>query len=187
MSTAYPELMPAPPSCLIMVDVQRQFILPQTEAILPGILSILDRFETIVATRLQALENGPIHRFKQWLPAPWDSPGSQLALDLSARDPDKTRVFDKSFFSAFTPEVREWLAPLGLTEIHLCGMDSDMCVMRTATDIMECGYRPVLLWDLCASTGGASRHEHTLIQYKRLIGKNQVLRYASKPAHGAAS
>ncbi len=175
MSTPYSDYTPADPSCLIAVDMQRQFETKDTGHIFPGIQAIVSKFDYLIASRIKPVANGPIHRFKQWMPLPWDHPDSELAIDLSDRDPDKTLVLGKAFFSAFTAEAREWIKDTGVTEFHICGMDTDMCVMRTATDVMEHHYRPVLLRDLCASTGGEPCHSNALLQFKRIIGKDQIL------------
>ena len=175
MVTPYQDYTPKSPSCLIAVDMQVQFKTPDTRHIFPGIQNLVGRFDYLIASRIKPVAGSPIHRFKRWQPAEWNAPESELAIDLSDRDPAKTLVLTKVFFSAFTEVARNWITGSDVSEIHICGMDTDMCVMRTATDVMEHDYRPVLLLDLCASTGGEPCHANALIQFKRLIGKDQIL------------
>lgn len=166
---------PSPaPSCLLIVDVQQQFILPHTEHLIAGISALLPRFDWVFASRLLPEPGGPIHRWKGYLPAAATDPASALALDLSARPAERTRVVDKTGFGLITPAVSAKLQSLGVTTAHVVGMDTDLCVLRTVGDLVALNIRPVVVTDLVASSAGEPLHSHALLILKRMIGRAQL-------------
>lgn len=170
-------LMPSQPGhvSLLIVDFQKQFLKPFGEPIRAGIQSSLEDYPWVVATRIVPEPGGLIERFKRWQPLPESHPDSGLAVDLQERDPASVRVALKTAFNACSPDTLAWWKLRGVTEVHLCGMDTDLCVMRSALGLMEAGLRPVLLKSLCASSAGEPLHSHALLQFKRLIGKAQIV------------
>ena len=162
------------PSCLIVVDLQNQFLNQHTRHLVPGIQAVLNRFDWVFASRLLPLANSPMQKWKGFTPAPADDPGSRLALDFSHRPPGQTRLIEKSGFGALTTDTRRELVTLGVETAHVCGVDTDLCVLRTAGDLMELGIRPLLLTDLVASTAGEPLHSSALLILKRLLGKAQL-------------
>lgn len=163
------------PSCLLVVDPQAQFCNDHTRHIYPRIENLLRRYQYVVVSRLVPEPGGPIDRLKRWRPAAPGTQGHGLCIDLAGRDPEATFVTDKSFFPAFTASVRAWVGARGVREVHVCGGDTDLCVLQTAAAIMEAGLRPVILAGACASYAGDTLHRHALIQMKRLLGKEQVV------------
>ena len=98
-------------------------------------------------------------------------------------DEDKTividtrsyQVFDKSIYSSVTKELIEYIHENKITEIYLCGINTDCCVLKTALDLFELGYDVYVLENLCGSTCGIERHNHTIEILKRNIGENYVI------------
>ncbi len=167
-------LQPPPHACLLVVDAQHQFISPWTTHIFPGIQALIPTYPWVIASRLLPCEKSPIFRWKGWRSAAASDEASTLAIDLSVRPAATTLITEKTTFGGFTPAARDWLSAKGASEIHVCGMDTDMCIVRSVFEIMEAGYRPVVLSRLCATTAGEPLHSHALLQLKRLVGKNQM-------------
>lgn len=58
---------------------------------------------------------------------------------------------DKLTFSSYeSPQVQEQLGE-GVKYVILCGIESHVCVLRTAIDLKEAGYIPVLVTDCISS------------------------------------
>ncbi len=163
-----------PPSCLIVVDLQHQFLNEHTRHIVPGIQARLEHYDWVFASRLLPKAGSPIHKWKGFLPLSIDEPGSALALDLGTRDFERTRIVEKPGFGALTSEVRTELLALGVETAHVVGVDTDLCVMRTVGDLMDIGIRPVVITDLVATTAGEPLHSHGLLILKRMIGRAQL-------------
>lgn len=61
-----------------------------------------------------------------------------------------------------------------LLPLYLVGIDTDCCVLKTATDLFERGIRPIVLEHYCASNGGEDSHKAALRVMERTIGRNQI-------------
>lgn len=160
-------------ACLLVVDVQRQFVTPRTAHLPARIVAALPGYRFAVLSRLVPDEDSPVVRWKGFRAAPADAPESALAVEPPSGA--ETLVTLKTSFSALTAEARAWLAERGVREIHVCGMDTDLCVTRTLHDVMEAGFEPALRADLCASAAGEELHRHGLAVARRLIGRARVL------------
>jgi hypothetical protein len=67
----------------------------------------------------------------------------------------------------------------GWTDLYLCGIDTDSCVLKTAVDTFERNPTPWILKDACASHAGA--HAVGLFIAARFIGANQIIQTTSLP------
>jgi nicotinamidase-related amidase len=161
-------------SCLFVVDPQVQFSNDHSAHIRPGIEALIPRYEYLIVSRLVPDPGGPIERFKRWRPARPGAPGFEFCINWKPLPPGRELLVEKTLFSAFGGHVRSWVMDRGINEIHVVGGDTDLCVLRTAADIMEAGIRPVVIGSLCASYAGEPLHSHALIQMKRMLGKAQV-------------
>ncbi len=52
--------------------------------------------------------------------------------------------------------LADWLGERGVREVYLCGLARDVCVLWTAQDAVELGFRAHLLWDLTRPVTPAS-------------------------------
>ena len=64
---------------------------------------------------------------------------------------------------------------LKIQDVHLCGLDTDACVLSTAMEIFDANLRPVVISSACASSGGIALHNNAITMLKRNIGAKQVL------------
>lgn len=61
-----------------------------------------------------------------------------------------------------------------IEEVHICGIDTDICVMKCAVDLFKAGRIPIILKDYCASHGGNEFHQSALSILRRYIGTKQI-------------
>ncbi|WOO40648.1 cysteine hydrolase family protein [Rubellicoccus peritrichatus] len=160
---------------LIVVDTQKQFLNSNTESVVSGIDAMMPHFQRVVASQIELDPNSMFFRLKKWAPAKVGSTGHELAIKTDGLLQNQFHVTRKSFISAYTEDAATFLAAKPGETIHICGMDTDMCVLQTGIDVMRAGMRPVILKDLCMSFAGSSMHEHAVIQCKRFFGRDQVL------------
>ena len=59
-------------------------------------------------------------------------------------------------------------------KVFVIGVDTDCCVLTTATGLFEHNVRPVVLSQYCNSNGGEESHKAGLLCMSRLIGKKQI-------------
>ncbi len=73
---------------------------------------------------------------------------ASVATALSGTTP----AFAKTQFSAMTKEVDAHLKQLGRSDILLCGVETHICVLQTALDLLASGRQPTLIADAVSSS-----------------------------------
>jgi len=154
-------------TALIVVDLQNYFIDESTRK-LPGLIRgriESGKYDELVFTKFVNREGS---RF--WLSG-WehcmDPPETDIHPEL-ARLANDSAVFEKHGFSAFRAEgLTEYLKRKNVSEVHLCGTDTDACVLASAYDAFELGFVVKVLEDLCASRNGREYHEMGLSIIRR--------------------
>ena len=74
--------------------------------------------------------------------------GSTVSEIKQVLDESRAKVFSKMQFSMLTPEVEEALTG---NQIILCGIESHVCVLQTALDLIERGLEVHLVCDATSS------------------------------------
>jgi nicotinamidase-related amidase len=159
-----------PACCLMIIDVQRGFINRWTAAVPDAVEALQERYEHVIALRFLNPEGSFHRRLIGWGRFAPGSAETELAFTPRA----DALVLEKTTYSALVPAVRSELRRIGADEVHLCGIATDGCVLKTAVDLFEAGIVPVVLADACASHGGPECHRAGLMLLKRFIGERQV-------------
>jgi len=60
-------------------------------------------------------------------------------------------TFEKSTYNGHTKELEQYLQTQGITDIYLCGIYTEACVLATAFNLFDNGYRVHLIKDCCWS------------------------------------
>jgi nicotinamidase-related amidase len=165
------------PSCLIIVDVQKGFVNAWTQAIPGKIEALQGRFDLVVASRFVNPPGSPFRRLMDW---PRFAPGSDEAELAFTPRPDALRL-EKSVYGVLDDRLRAWLRQAGVETVHLAGIATDNCVLKSAVDLFEGGWRPVVIEDCCASHGGPDCHAAGLLVLRRMIGPRQLAAEAATP------
>ena len=67
----------------------------------------------------------------------------------------KNTIFQKDTYSAFkSKQFRDYLKKNSITELTLCGFDTDACILATAYEGFDLGYTIHILNELTASHSG---------------------------------
>ena len=157
---------------LIIVDAQKGFINEYTNEIPKRIKDLLDEklFEEVIFIRFV----NSTTRFADFVG--WnrlkESPETDFPEELQ---PYASRIFEKNFFSCFTPEFEDYLKTKNLNQLFFVGIDTNMCVLKSAMDAFDKGYFPHVLAYYCASHSGVEFHEFALKNLEKAIGKKQVI------------
>lgn len=106
----------------------------------------------------------------------WDRFGPESEdTDLAFTPAPTAEVFFKGSYSCLSEDVVSRLCQLRVSEVHLCGMDTNACVLKTAVDLFEQGFQPIVLSAACASHSGKEYHEAGLKLLAKFIGPDQVV------------
>jgi nicotinamidase-related amidase len=160
-----------PPSRLLIIDVQQGFLNDWTRHLPARVERLQARYDRVIATRFVNPPGSPHRRWIHWQRC---APGS-ADLDLAFTPRPGTPILDKAIYSAVSDALFRALGGGDIAELHLCGIATDNCVLKTAVDLFERDIRPVVLADFCASHGGPECHHCGLRLLRRFIGADQVV------------
>lgn len=88
-------------------------------------------------------------------------------------------IVDKLGYTLFNAEGAALVRERGWSDLVFCGIATESCVLKSATDAFEHGYGPWLVTDACASDAGPETHQAGLTVARRLIGRNQLITTAT--------
>jgi nicotinamidase-related amidase len=167
---------------LLVVDVQRDFLGPHTDHLPALIESLTEAYPQVIATRfvndpdsLWVTEVGCDKCMR-------GTPGAELAFTCRSR----LSVVDKHGYGVLgsaLPKVQRALAEAEIEEgdeIDIAGVDTDACVLKTALDLFDLGYRPRIVVDACASGNGPEFHERAEDIIRRQLGRKALIAAAER-------
>ena len=163
---------------LVVVDVQNGFITEYSQPVVPVIADLVRRWQAahgdVVFTRYLNYSGSPFERLIGWSKM-IDGPETELAIELTPYIGPQTPVIDKYIYTLFTPEGTQLVDERGWTDLYVCGIDTEICVLKTAVDAFERDVTPWILKDACASHSGPEAHAAGLFIAGRFIGANQII------------
>jgi nicotinamidase-related amidase len=169
---------------LVVVDVQNGFITEHSQPVVPVIVDLVRRWQAahsdIVFTRYLNYPGSPFERLIGWTKMT-DGPETELVNELAPYVDTHTPVIDKYIYTLFTSEGTRLIEERGWTDLYVCGIDTDICVLKTAADAFEHNLTPWILQDACASHSGPQAHTAGLFIASRFIGTNQIIQTAGIP------
>jgi nicotinamidase-related amidase len=169
---------------LVVVDVQNGFITNHSKPVVPVIVDLVRRWQEshgdVVFTRYLNYPGSPFERLMGWTKIA-DGPEAELVAELTPYVGPHTPIIDKHIYSLFTSEGTRLINERGWTDLYLCGIDTDVCVLKTAADAFERDLTPWILKDACASHAGPEAHNAGLLIARRFIGANQIIQTISVP------
>jgi nicotinamidase-related amidase len=159
---------------LLIVDVQNGLLNDFTRHVPKRIVRLIERgeWEPLIFTRFVNTGDSPYQRFLDWH-ACAGPPETELADELGPFL-RRGRVFTKQGRTGLPGDARDYLREQGFNRINVVGIDTDMCVLKSAMDIFDMNIQPIVLADCCASTLGAYAHLAGLAILSRNIGPPQL-------------
>ncbi len=156
---------------LLVVDVQQGFINQHTAHIPALVEGLLPSYEHVIATRFFNPESSNYRRLIHWTRF---SRGTEDA-ELAFRAGSNTVLIEKTGYTCVDAGFVKMLDGLGVDEVHIAGMDTDICVLKSAADLFDAGKTPVVLAWCCASHAGIEFHDAAIKIIARFIGAGQVV------------
>ena len=156
------------PRILFVLDVQEGFLDANTRPVLPAIEKLLRRtdWDGIIASRFKG-QAGSLYAQRLGYN------GMRSFLERALWSPvARAATFEvvKTGYSALTPAVLDYLQRFSNPQVHVCGFDTDGCVLGTCFALWDAGYAPILIESAVASTGGGSVHDAALEIARRSFG-----------------
>ncbi|WP_280406621.1 cysteine hydrolase family protein [Nocardia carnea] len=170
-------------AALLVVDVQNGFVNEFSEHVVPVIVDLATQWSRTgrptVYTRYWNYTDSPWERLIGWR-ALYGPPETDIVDELSGLVSEPgSHTLDKRVYTALTSEGIDLIEGLGVTDLVICGIATDACVLKSALDAFERGYTPWVVRDAVASNATRHRaaeiHESALLHISRLVGGSQVV------------
>lgn len=161
----------------MIVDVQNGFLTKKTRHVLPVITNLVDHWQKLdgetVYSRYFNYPGSAFERLMDWrgLYAPPDTDIVDELIPYAKH----SIILDKYTYSAVTPEFVELASRHNWTDVAICGIDTDLCVLKTALDVFEYDVTPWVVTNASASTGGGNPHRAGLTVIGRAIGEHHLV------------
>lgn len=167
---------------LVVVDVQNGFIREPSAPVVPVIADLVRRWRgDVIFTRYLNYPGSPFERLIGWSEL-MTSPAIDIVPELRPLVGQATAVIDKRGYGLFADQAGAALvAERGWTDIYVCGIATESCVLATALGAFEIGLTPWLIEDASASHAGRHVHEAGVLVTERFIGAGQIVRVADLP------
>lgn len=156
---------------LLVIDLQKSFINPNTEFLISKIDSLVNSggYDLVAFTKF-INDNDSM-----WVKK-LDYRGCISLEDRKIMiDTKDNIVLEKSLYTAYSDNLINLINLFKIDEVHLCGIDTECCVLKTAFDLFENGYNIKVLSGYSACTHGEESNKNALDIIARNIGKNNVI------------
>jgi nicotinamidase-related amidase len=169
---------------LVVVDVQNGFISEFSQPVVPVIANLVARWQAnggdTVFTRYHNYTGSPYERLIGWSNL-MEAPETDIVSDLAPYAARASAIVDKDIYSLFNEAGSALVKKYDWTDLYICGIDTQSCVLKTAVDAFERNLTPWVLADACASHSGAQTHTAGLLVLEKFIGQRQIITTGDLP------
>lgn len=78
-------------------------------------------------------------------------------------------------YTVLTEELSNYIDEKNVKSIYLCGVYTDVCIIKTAMDLFDKGKNVFVLEDACTSLHGENNHKQAINSLKHIIGSKNVV------------
>jgi hypothetical protein len=153
--------------CLLVVDLQKGF--HPSEKLLERMEQEVHKYSIIAMTQFI---NRPDSLYRTVLG--WNGDGGELALRIPGS------VIIQKFGYGLKEEQTMRLKAIS-SKWHLCGLETDACVLACAFSLWDAGIQPVILYDLCESPLHKEGVAVAQRQFQKSLGNSNQ---TGSPMHG---
>ena len=158
---------------LIVIDVQKYFLNEETKPIVKKIQKYLkekaSKYIAVYFTIFKNDSSSPLWKISEWKDCA-DFPDIDSCDEIKEFANSKNTYYKNILSALKVPQLRKGLRKHNISEVDLCGFDTDCCVLATAYDLFDEGIKPVVLGNLTWSTSKERLHKPALQMVERNIG-----------------
>lgn len=175
-------------SVLVVVDVQNGFVTEHSQHVVPAIANLAEQWyldgRDVAFTRYLNYDDSPFERIMGWSKLK-HSPEIDFVEEMQPLLGRAAGCVDKQIYSMFTEGGERLVRERGWTDMYVCGIDTEVCVLKTAVDAFERGIRAWVLSDVSASHSGQVAHDAGLLVASKMIGRRQIIESSTIPVPSA--
>ncbi|MDD5625989.1 MAG: cysteine hydrolase [Patescibacteria group bacterium] len=157
---------------LLIIDMQEGFRHAESESVLPNILKLIKSFKGKIV--FSKFVNRKISLFEKQLGwFKFQNPEDQkLFLELQASD---NIEFEHDTYTVLNNSLKEFIRKNTITKVFLCGIYTDVCIIKTAMDLFDNDIETFVIKDACNSLHGKKNHDSATDSLVHILGKKHIL------------
>jgi len=157
---------------LLIIDMQEGFRYAESEAILPNLLKLKKLFKgKIVFSRFVNNKNSLFEKQLKWTRFQ-NNKDKKLFLEL--RESNNIEV-EHETYTVLNRKLKEFISKNKVKKVYLCGIYTDVSVIKTAMDLFDNDIETFVIEDACNSLHGKKNHDSAIDSLKHILGKKQIL------------
>lgn len=157
---------------LLIIDMQEGFRYVESEAILPNILELTESFSgAVVFSKFVNNKGSLFEQQLNWIKFQ-EEKDTKLFSELQA--PNNIE-FEHGGYTVLNNNLIKLVEDHGIVEVFLCGIYTDVCIIKTAMDLFDKNIEAFVIEDACGSLDGKSLHDSAILSLRHIIGKKHVL------------
>ena len=156
---------------IIVVDMQKGFITEKNSYLIEKINKYLkdNVFDNIIFTKCINDSKSTFNKILSWHNMTKQSEQA-FATDI----PTNAQILTKNCYGLSTDHIN-LLKKLGITEIEVCGIDTDACCLAIAFNLFDNNIKPIILSTLCASSAeNEHMHNYAIDLMRRQFGQENI-------------
>lgn len=156
---------------IIVVDMQKGFMKETNCHLIEKINHYLEEseFDNIFFTKCVNDCNSPYTKILNW-----NGISKREEQEIVITVPQNAKILTKNCYGILNEDIKLF-KDLGITEMEICGTDTDACCLAIAFKLFDNNIRPIILSDLCASSSSNKNiHNNALEIMKRQFGNDNV-------------
>lgn len=122
---------------LIIVDLQEGFINRSNQHVVSRVERLQHQYQYVYASQFMLDTQEQNEMF--------------LRENLAFAPREDAKIFQKSTHNAATNEIIQDLRSTGVQQVHVCGVETNVCVLATAIALLDEGFYVVVRTEACAS------------------------------------
>lgn len=158
---------------LIIIDAQKYFLNNKTKLIVKKIHKFLKKnlqnYDTFYFTIFKNNYKSPLWNISDWKDCT-DSPDTDICDELKQFISKNNLIYKNILSAVKIPQIINEIKRNNIQEVHLCGFDTDSCILATAYDLFDLGIKPVVLENLTWSTSKERLQQPAIKMLNRNIG-----------------
>jgi len=156
---------------IIIVDMQKGFMKETNCYLIEKINKYLREynFDNIFFTKCVNNSESPYTKILNWNGIT-NEDEQEIVCDVSK----EAKILTKNCYGLSSENIKLF-KNLGITEMEICGTDTDACCLAIAFNLFDNNIKPIVLSDLCASSSrNKNIHNNALEIMKRQFGSDNI-------------
>lgn len=156
---------------IIIVDMQKGFMKETNFHLIEKINNYLKQndFDNIFFTKCVNDSDSPYTKLLNW-----NGITNEEEQEIIVNIPNNSIILTKNCYGLSNKNIKLF-KNLGITEMEICGTDTDACCLAISFNLFDNNIKPIILSDLCASSSrNKNIHNNTLEIMKRQFGSENI-------------